>query len=85
MFTLRILTHIKILWNVEPLLVNDREINSYTDAVVNEWPQQIHKRQQWKNWEAVSLLQSVRWLRDSTIEDLLGDMFSVQSVPRLYN
>jgi hypothetical protein len=53
MFTLRILTHIKILWHVEPFFVNDREINSYREAVAKEWPQQVLKRQQWNNWEVV--------------------------------
>jgi hypothetical protein len=41
--------------------------------------------QQWSNWEAVFSTRSMRLLRDATIETLLGEVFSVRSVPRLYN
>jgi hypothetical protein len=40
--------------------------------------------QQWSNCEAVFSTWSVRQLCDATTE-LLGKVFSVQSMPRLYN
>jgi hypothetical protein len=47
--------------------------------------QQIRSTQQFSNWEALFSTRSVRYLRDATIEELLGEVFSVTSVPRLYN
>jgi hypothetical protein len=46
--------------------------------------QQIRNTHQWSNWEAVFSTRSVVQLRDATIEQL-GEVFSMQSVPRLYN
>jgi hypothetical protein len=39
---------------------------------------------QWANWEAVFSTESVRQLRDATIEELLAGVYSVRSVPRCY-
>jgi hypothetical protein len=41
--------------------------------------------QQWSNLEAVFCTLSVRQLRDATIEELVGKLFPMPSVPRLYN
>jgi hypothetical protein len=38
----------------------------------------------WSNWEAVFSTLSVRQLRDVTTQELLGELFSVLSVPRCY-
>jgi hypothetical protein len=46
--------------------------------------QQSRNRQQWSNCEAVLSTRSVRWLHESIIH-LFGEMFSMRSVPRLYN
>jgi hypothetical protein len=45
--------------------------------------QQIPNMHNWTNWEVFST-RSVRYLRDATIEETLGEVFSVQSVPRCY-
>jgi hypothetical protein len=46
--------------------------------------QQIPNIHQCANWEAVFFTWSLRQLRKATIEELLGEVFSVQSVPRCY-
>jgi hypothetical protein len=37
--------------------------------------------QQWSNWEAALFTRSVRYLRDATLEERLGEVFSVRSLP----
>jgi hypothetical protein len=46
--------------------------------------QQIRNTHLWTNWKAVFSTRSVRYLRDETIEALLGEVFSVRSVSRCY-
>jgi hypothetical protein len=46
--------------------------------------QQVHNMQQWSNWDAVFSTLLMQWLLGATVEELLGVVFSVQSVPRLY-
>jgi hypothetical protein len=53
-------------------------------AVARWWSQQIPNTHQWTNWEAVFYMRSVQQLRDATIEDLLGEAFSVLAVPMCY-
>jgi hypothetical protein len=43
----------------------------------------IRNTQKWSNWDAVFYTRSVRLLRDAAIQELLGQLFSVPSVPRL--
>jgi hypothetical protein len=43
--------------------------------------QHIPNTHQWTNWEAVFSARCVRQLCGATIEELLGDVFSVRSVP----
>jgi hypothetical protein len=73
-----------MLWDVDPLLGNDREFSSCATAIAMYWPQQIHNMQQWNNWEQCYLCCPC----DScvtTVEELLGKAFSVWSTVRLYN
>jgi hypothetical protein len=74
----------KILCHVDLLLGNDREISSYTITAARQWPQHIRNNHQWSNWEAVFSTRSVRKLRDARLEDLLGEAFSMRSVPKCY-
>jgi hypothetical protein len=30
--------YVKILWPVDPLLTNDREMRNYTTAIAKQWP-----------------------------------------------
>jgi hypothetical protein len=46
--------------------------------------QQIHNMHQWTKWELVFSMQYMQHLCDATIEELLGEMFSVLSLPRCY-
>jgi hypothetical protein len=46
--------------------------------------QQIHNTQQWCNWEVVFSMWSVLYLRNATIEELLGVVFSMWSVLMLH-
>jgi hypothetical protein len=46
--------------------------------------QQIPNTHQWTNWEEVFYTLSVPQLYDVTIEELLGAMFYMRSVPRCY-
>jgi uncharacterized membrane protein len=46
--------------------------------------QKIPDKHQWTNWEAVFSTWSMRQLRVATIEELLGEVFSVRSVLRCY-
>jgi hypothetical protein len=39
---------------------------------------------EWSKWEAVFSTKSVRQLCDATIEELLGEVFTVGSVPRCF-
>jgi hypothetical protein len=41
----------------------------------------MHK---WTNWKDVSSTQPMRQLHDATTDELLGNVFSMQSVPRCY-
>jgi hypothetical protein len=45
---------------------------------------QIRSLHQWTNWEVMFSTQSVQQLHDTTIEGLLGVVFSVWSMPRCY-
>jgi hypothetical protein len=54
----RILEHVNILWRIDPLLDNDREINSETTAVGRQ-----RQARQWTGWKAVFLQGPRRWLR----------------------
>jgi hypothetical protein len=49
-----------VLWHVDPLLGNNREISSYTTAVASEWPQQISNNQQRSNLYEAFYTRSVR-------------------------
>jgi hypothetical protein len=46
--------------------------------------QQISKAYQWINWEAMFSTLSEKQLRDATVEELLGEMFSVRYMPRCH-
>jgi hypothetical protein len=46
--------------------------------------QRILSPHRWANWEAVFFTRPVRQLRAATIEELLGKVFSVRSVPRSF-
>jgi hypothetical protein len=46
--------------------------------------QQIPNKHQWTNSEAVFSAWSVRRLRDAKTEELMGEVFSVRSVPKCY-
>jgi hypothetical protein len=56
-----------------------------TMAVVRQWPHQIRNTQHWSNWEVVFSMQPLQKLRDATREELLEEVSSMWSVPRLYN
>jgi hypothetical protein len=45
--------------------------------------QQIRNTQQWSNWEVFST-RSVRQLRDATLQELLGKVFPMRPVKRVY-
>jgi hypothetical protein len=45
--------------------------------------QQILNTHQWTNWEVVFSMQSVQQVHDTTIEELLGEVFSVWSMSRV--
>jgi hypothetical protein len=62
----------------QPLLVN----SSANTPIAR---QQIHNMQQWSNWEAVFSMQSMQYLHDATIEELLEEVFSVWPVPSFYS
>jgi hypothetical protein len=61
------------MWHVDPLLVNDCEISSCTIAVAKQWI--------CKQWPLVCSGRK----RHATTEELLEAVFSVRSVPRLFN
>jgi hypothetical protein len=61
------------LWNIDPLLGNDRKINSKTTAIA---------MQQLRKYDTV--LESLLGSGLQTLEVLLEAVFSVYSTPRLY-
>jgi hypothetical protein len=71
-----------ILWHADPLLGKDREISSHTTPIAR---QQICNTKQCRNWEALFSTRYVRQLHDATSEELLGEVFSMRSVPRIHD
>jgi hypothetical protein len=47
--------------------------------------QQIINTHKWSNWEVLFSTQSMPQLRDATIEELFGEVFSTLSVSRICN
>jgi hypothetical protein len=66
---------IYLLWPTEVMLGNNGEISSYTKAIARQWPQQIRN---------TARTRSVRLIRDATIEQLLGEVFSLFCEEVLY-
>jgi hypothetical protein len=64
---------------------NDHEVSNCTAALETR-PLLANSfvTQEWSNWKVVFSTQSLRWLRAATVE-LLGVVFSMWPVPRLYN
>jgi hypothetical protein len=46
--------------------------------------EQIRNTEQWSKWETVFSTRSVLQLRDATIDELLGEVFSMRSLTRCY-